>query len=231
MTIGCWQGFALSSRLKYGLHADSTTLCAVNEHPSHARVTSTKSSSSFKCRNDDNIDAWKSFHRSEYCCSGEVSPPIGQSEGAISTPMVEPFGDVLVRGLRFSRYVLRIYLRCSSAAILTTWLIQYSVRAQGMPPASLWLYSNMWKSFRFHKMKIVRCQCLLVFISIPSSSCPGKGRNHFSDQSILHHHKQATLSKTHYVQNLKSGSWFFHCHFIDFNYSTKICILLLYYHI
>lgn len=38
------------------------------------------------------MDEWKSFHRSAYCCSGEVvSPPIGQSDGAISTPMIKPF--------------------------------------------------------------------------------------------------------------------------------------------
>lgn len=91
MTIGCWHGLALRSLLKYGLQADRTTLWAVKEQPSHANVTSTKSSSSLKCRNEDSIDEWKSFHRSEYCCSGEVSPPIGQSEGAISTPMVMPF--------------------------------------------------------------------------------------------------------------------------------------------
>lgn len=91
MTMGCWHGLALSSLRKYGLHADRTTLWAVKEQPSQANVTSTKSSSSLKCRNDDSIDEWKSFHRSEYCCSGEVSPPIGQSEGAISTPMVMPF--------------------------------------------------------------------------------------------------------------------------------------------
>lgn len=91
ITMGCWQGFALSNLLKYGLHADNTTLCAVNEHPSQANVTSTKSSSSRKCRNDDRIEEWKSFQRSEYCCSGEVSPPIGQREGAISTPMIKPF--------------------------------------------------------------------------------------------------------------------------------------------
>lgn len=37
------------------------------------------------------MEDWKSFQRRAYCCSGEVSPPIGQSEGAISTPMVEPY--------------------------------------------------------------------------------------------------------------------------------------------
>lgn len=77
MTMGCWHGLALSNFRKYGLHADNTTLWAVNEHPSHANVTSTKSSSSRKCRNDERILAWKSFHRSEYCCSGHESPPIG----------------------------------------------------------------------------------------------------------------------------------------------------------
>lgn len=88
--MGCWQGFAFNSLLKYGLHAESTTLWAVKEHPSQAKVTSTKSSSSRRCRNEDNILEWKSFHRSAYCCSGEVSPPIGQLKGAISTPMIVP---------------------------------------------------------------------------------------------------------------------------------------------
>lgn len=93
ITMGCWHGLAFSSRRKYGLQAESTTLCAVNEQPSHASVTSTKSSSSRRWRNEDKMDEWKSFHRSEYCCSGEVSPPIGHNEGAISTPMVKPLSE------------------------------------------------------------------------------------------------------------------------------------------
>lgn len=91
ITIGCWHGFALSSFRKYGLQAERTTLWAVNEQPSQANVTSTKSSSSRRCRKEERMEDWKSFQRRAYCCSGEVSPPIGQSEGAISTPMVEPF--------------------------------------------------------------------------------------------------------------------------------------------
>lgn len=55
--------------LKYGLHALRTTLCAVNDRISQASVTSTKSSSSRKCRNDDKIELWKSFHLRAYCCS------------------------------------------------------------------------------------------------------------------------------------------------------------------
>lgn len=55
--------------LKYGLHALRTTLCAVNDRISQANVTSTKSSSSRKCRNDDKIELWKSFHFRAYCCS------------------------------------------------------------------------------------------------------------------------------------------------------------------
>lgn len=91
ITMGCWQGLAFNNLLKYGLHAESTTLWAVKEQPSQAKVTSTKSSSSRRCRNEDSILEWKSFHRSAYCCSGEVSPPIGQIKGAISTPMIVPF--------------------------------------------------------------------------------------------------------------------------------------------
>lgn len=55
--------------LKYGLHALRTTLCAVNDRISQESVTSTKSSSSRKCRNDDKIELWKSFHLRAYCCS------------------------------------------------------------------------------------------------------------------------------------------------------------------
>lgn len=51
----------------------SLTLCAVNVAPAQASVTSTKSSSSLKRRNDDTIAEWKSFHLSEYCCS--PAPP------------------------------------------------------------------------------------------------------------------------------------------------------------
>lgn len=59
----------MSNYLKYGLHALRTTLCAVNDRISQANVTSTKSSSSRKCRNDDKIELWKSFHFRAYCCS------------------------------------------------------------------------------------------------------------------------------------------------------------------
>lgn len=48
------------------------TLWAVNDRWSHANVTSTKSSSSRKWRNDDRIDDWKSFHLSAYCWSDGV---------------------------------------------------------------------------------------------------------------------------------------------------------------
>lgn len=48
------------------------TLWAVNDRWSHANVTSTKSSSSRKWRNDDKIDDWKSFHLSAYCWSDGV---------------------------------------------------------------------------------------------------------------------------------------------------------------
>lgn len=69
ITMGCSHGLAFNNFLKYGLHALNTTLCAVNDPLSQANVTSTKSSSSRKCRNDDNIELWKSFHFNEYCCS------------------------------------------------------------------------------------------------------------------------------------------------------------------
>lgn len=69
ITIGCSHGLAFNSFRKYGLQALKTTLCAVNDRISQAKVTSTKSSSSRKCRNDDRIELWKSFHFSEYCCS------------------------------------------------------------------------------------------------------------------------------------------------------------------
>lgn len=56
------------------------TLCAVNDRWSHASVTSTKSSSSRKCRNDVNIDDWKSFHFSAYCWSDGVGDEISIRE-------------------------------------------------------------------------------------------------------------------------------------------------------
>nr|CAH7734389.1 unnamed protein product [Callosobruchus chinensis] len=61
-------------------------------YPSHASVTSTKSSASLRCLKEERMLDWKSFQRSEYCCSGEVSPPIGLSDGVISTPMAGPGG-------------------------------------------------------------------------------------------------------------------------------------------
>lgn len=76
ITMGCWQGFALRSLRKYGLQAERTTLWAVKEQPSHANVTSTKSSSSRKWRKDERMLAWKSFQRRLYCCSGSDTSPI-----------------------------------------------------------------------------------------------------------------------------------------------------------
>ena len=52
------------------------TLWAVNDRWSHANVTSTKSSSSRKCRNEVNIDDWKSFHFKAYCWSDGVGDEI-----------------------------------------------------------------------------------------------------------------------------------------------------------
>lgn len=48
------------------------TLWAVNDRWSHANVTSTKSSSSRRCRKEVSIDDWKSFHFSAYCWSDGV---------------------------------------------------------------------------------------------------------------------------------------------------------------
>lgn len=106
ITMGCWHGFAwnykesklnylfylqtlficsnfkfyslhtLSRDLKYGLHAESTTLCAVNDWPSQARVTSIKSSWSSKCLNDVIILVWNSFQRTEYNWSVSIPPII-----------------------------------------------------------------------------------------------------------------------------------------------------------
>lgn len=92
MTIGCSHGLAFSSFRKYGLQALSTTLCAVKDRVSQASVTSTKSSSSRKCRNDDRIELWKSFHFSEYCCSDGD----GETGGSIFTPVVLLFSVVWI---------------------------------------------------------------------------------------------------------------------------------------
>ena len=52
----------LRSLLKYGLHAESTTLCAVNCLELQANVTSTKSSSSLSLRNEETTDWGKLSH-------------------------------------------------------------------------------------------------------------------------------------------------------------------------
>ena len=54
--------FTLRSLRKYGLQADSTTLCAVNCLELQANVTSTKSSSSFSLRNEETTDWEKLSH-------------------------------------------------------------------------------------------------------------------------------------------------------------------------
>lgn len=66
----CIKNKASTSRrlLKYGLHAESTILCALQVCPSQARVTSVKLFSSLKCRNEDTILLWKSFHLRKNCC-------------------------------------------------------------------------------------------------------------------------------------------------------------------
>lgn len=99
ITIGCSHGFAFNNFLKYGLQALRTTLWAVNDRWSHANVTSTKSSSSRKWRNDDRIDAWKSFHFNAYCCS----------EGA---------GDAALRS------ILLLCWRCCSWCCCWWWLFK-----------------------------------------------------------------------------------------------------------
>lgn len=52
----------------------------MNDRWSHANVTSTKSSSSRKCRNDESIDDWKSFHFSAYCWSFGVGDEMSMRE-------------------------------------------------------------------------------------------------------------------------------------------------------
>lgn len=68
----------MSKSRKYGLHAERTTLCAVNVQLSQASVTSTKSWWSLRLRNELRMLKWKSFHLSEYCCS----PPLDEDEEA-----------------------------------------------------------------------------------------------------------------------------------------------------
>lgn len=98
ITMGCSHGLALSSLRKYGEHALNTTLCAVNERVSQAMVTSTKSSSSRRCRNEDKIDDWKSFHLSEYCwgvsCAEVRGEACGETGGSILTLVVLLFSVV-----------------------------------------------------------------------------------------------------------------------------------------
>jgi len=97
----------LSSFLKYGLHAESTTLWAVKLRLlSQASVTSTKSSSSLKCRNELKMLEWKSFHLNEYCCS-----PFGEDEEAAmaSVPLVLTARGAIVVG-RAPWYLPRGYL-------------------------------------------------------------------------------------------------------------------------
>jgi hypothetical protein len=57
-----------SKLLKYGLHAERTILWALHVCPSQAKVTSVKLFSSRKCRNDDTMLLWKSFHFRKNCC-------------------------------------------------------------------------------------------------------------------------------------------------------------------
>lgn len=100
MTIGCSHGLAFSNFRKYGEQALSTTLCAVNERVSQAMVTSTKSSSSRRCRNEDRIDDWKSFHLSEYCCWSFVTvrgEACGETGASILMPVVLLFSVVWMR--------------------------------------------------------------------------------------------------------------------------------------
>lgn len=88
MIMGCFDGFSSRRVLKYGLHAESTILCALQVCPSHAKVTynnkhfvksegifnilqhtSVKLFSSRKCLNDETMLFWKSFHFKKNCCS------------------------------------------------------------------------------------------------------------------------------------------------------------------
>lgn len=100
----------LSNLLKYGLHAERTTLWAVKLLLSQASVTSTKSSSSLRFRNVLRILEWKSFHLSEYCCS-----PLDEDEEAAmasvpSGPTAEGIRGAIVLTLAHHKDTLSLHL-------------------------------------------------------------------------------------------------------------------------
>lgn len=119
------QQFAISLNivyLKYGLHALKTTLCAVNDRISQANVTSTKSSSSRKCRNDDKIELWKSFHLRAYCCSDGD----GVTARSIFVVVVLLFSVVCnsvdsVISLVANKFFLPNWIRCMSTSNLAIY--------------------------------------------------------------------------------------------------------------
>lgn len=90
-------------------------MCAVNDRISQANVTSTKSSSSRKCRNDDKIELWKSFHLRAYCCSdgdGETARSIFVVVVLLFSVVCNSVDSVISFGCKREWFPYPIEIRC-----------------------------------------------------------------------------------------------------------------------